>query len=178
MINQIPVVCTRYLFRQDLLGACLADSSFQMEPRNASFNRCQNMSFHTSFHLSVKKVFSWVQDFHNRNASTERLKQQKQSSSELCFCPESSTGGARVPNSGSVCGRPRTDKHFGTLVVIFPGNVGIRKAQRRMHGDARRPGRRSSSEFPLLTPTRVSFEPGTCAVRPVSNKGPLAEVFT
>ena len=47
MINQIPVVCTRYLFRQDLLGACLADSSFQMEPRNASFNRCQNMSFHT-----------------------------------------------------------------------------------------------------------------------------------
>jgi hypothetical protein len=34
-----------------------------------------------------------------------------------------------------------------------------RKTQRRIHRDARRPCRRSSSRFSLLTPTRVSFEP-------------------
>jgi len=29
----VPVVCTRYLFRRDLLGACLADSSFSRRAR-------------------------------------------------------------------------------------------------------------------------------------------------
>jgi len=52
-------------------------------------------------------------------------------------------------------------RYFSTLEVIFPGNVGIRKAQRRIQAGARRPGRRSLPEFPLFTPTRVSFEPGT-----------------
>jgi len=45
-------------------------------------------------------------------------------------------------------------------ILFIPDNVGIRKAQRRIHADARRLGRRSSSRFSLLTPTRVSFKPG------------------
>jgi hypothetical protein len=44
---------------------------------------------------------------------------------------------------------------FGCFSTL-PHNVGIRKAQRRIHGDARRWGRRSSSRFSLLTPTRVT----------------------
>ena len=46
------------------------------------------------------------------------------------------------------------------FVVCIPSNVGIRKAQGRIHADARRLGQRSSSGFPPLSPTRVSFEPG------------------
>ena len=48
------------------------------------------------------------------------------------------------------------------FVVFIPSNVGIRKAQRSIHEDARRLGRRSSPGFPPLAPTRVqvSFEPG------------------
>jgi hypothetical protein len=69
-------------------------------------------------------------------------------------------------------------EYFGTLVALFPSNLGIRKAQRRIHGDARRLGRRSSSGFPPLAPTRISFEPGTSAVTRVSKRGPSAEIFT
>ena len=77
------------------------------------------------------------------------------------------------------------------FVVFIPSNVGIRKAQRRIHADARRLGQRSSSRFPPLSPTRVSseaklcfcknnkrmiiIEPGTSAVTP---GGPSAEIFT
>ena len=50
-------------------------------------------------------------------------------------------------------------------IWLIPDNVGIRKSQRRIQADARRSGRRSSSRFSLLTPTRVSFEPGISATR-------------
>ncbi len=55
-----------------------------------------------------------------------------------------------------------SERYARTLALRFgcfptlPHNVGIRKAQRRIHGDARRWGRRSSSRFSLLTPTRVT----------------------
>ncbi len=39
------------------------------------------------------------------------------------------------------------------FVVFIPSNVGIRKAQRRIHADARRLGQRSSSGFPPLSLT-------------------------
>jgi hypothetical protein len=42
---------------------------------------------------------------------------------------------------------------FGLWSGYLPGNVITRKAQRRIHADERRPGRRSSSGFPPLAPT-------------------------
>ena len=57
-------------------------------------------------------------------------------------------------------------------------NVIIRKAPREIHENDCRLRRRSSSRFPLLDPTRVSFEPGTLAVTRVSNRGPSAEILT
>jgi len=60
-----------------------------------------------------------------------------------------------------VCGIRIYDLRFA--IFLIPNKVGIRKTQRRIHADARCLGRRSSSTFSLLTPTRVSFEPGTSA---------------
>ena len=45
-----------------------------------------------------------------------------------------------------------------TLEILIRGNVIIRKAQKAIQADDCRPRRRSSSRFPVLTPTRVSFE--------------------
>jgi hypothetical protein len=44
------------------------------------------------------------------------------------------------------------------LEILIRGNVIIRKAQKAIQADDCRPRRRSSSRFPVLTPTRVSFE--------------------
>ena len=67
-----------------------------------------------------------------------------------------------------------THTQFSIYDLFIHGNVGIHKTQRRIYGDARRACRRSSSRFPLLTPTRVSF---LSAVARVSNRGRLAEIF-
>jgi hypothetical protein len=61
--------------------------------------------------------------------------------------------------------------------MLIRGNVIIRKAPKAIHGDECRPRRRSSSRFPLLAPTRDSFESGASAVARVSDRGYLAEVL-
>jgi len=43
------------------------------------------------------------------------------------------------------------------FVVFIPSNVGIRKAQRRIHADARRVGRKSLSGFPPLALSYPGF---------------------
>jgi hypothetical protein len=65
---------------------------------------------------------------------------------------------------------------FGLLEWQLRGNVIIRKAQRAIQAGECRPRRRSSSRFPLLAPTRDSFESGASAVARVSDRGCLAEV--
>jgi len=64
------------------------------------------------------------------------------------------------------------------FVVFIPSNVVIRMPQRRIHADARRLGQRSSSGFPPLSLTRVSFEPGTSAVTPGCRTGDLQPRFS
>jgi hypothetical protein len=67
---------------------------------------------------------------------------------------------------------PETPSPLWTLEMLVRGNV----IQKAIQADDCRPRRRSSSRFPLLTPTRVSFEPGASAVARVSDRGCLAEV--
>ena len=66
--------------------------------------------------------------------------------------------------------------HLRFTIFFTHGNVSILKTQRRIHGDARRPCRRSSPRFLLFTPPRVFFEPGTSATR-LSHRGRIAEIF-
>jgi hypothetical protein len=57
---------------------------------------------------------------------------------------------------GGLMPHPRRDQRLRTFVLCsgdLPGNVIIRKAQRRIQEDERRPGRRSSSWVPPLAPT-------------------------
>ena len=56
------------------------------------------------------------------------------------------------------------DSNLWTLEILIRGNVIIRRDQKAIQADDCRPRWRSSSRFPLLTPTRVSFEPGASAV--------------
>ena len=64
---------------------------------------------------------------------------------------------------------------FGTLVVLFPSNVGIRKAQRRIQANMRA-GQVGGHHhgFPCSTLPGF-FRTGNLAR--VSNRGPLAEIF-
>jgi hypothetical protein len=66
------------------------------------------------------------------------------------------------------------------FVVFIPSNVGIRKAQRRIHADARRVGRKSLSGFPPLALSYPGFFRTWNLSRHtrVSNRGPSAEIFT
>ena len=66
--------------------------------------------------------------------------------------------------------------HLRFTIFFTHGNVSILKTQRRIHGDARRPCRRSSPRFLLFTPPRVFFEPGTSATR-LLHRGRIAEIF-
>jgi hypothetical protein len=51
---------------------------------------------------------------------------------------------------------------FWTLEILICSNVIIRKAQKAIQTGDCLPRLRSSPRFPSLTPTRVSFESGTC----------------
>ena len=66
------------------------------------------------------------------------------------------------------------------FVVFIPSNVGIRKAQRRIHADARRVGRKSLSGFPPLALSYPGFFRtwNLSSHTRVSNRGPSAEIFT
>ena len=82
-----------------------------------------------------------------------------------------------VPNKALSLSLPET-WDIGTLEILVRGNVIIRRAQKTIQAAGICPRRRSSSRFPLLTPTRVSFEPGASAVACARawDRGCLAEV--